>query len=165
MRFFLSQARKPIRLPSDARKRRAATKWRATGVSSPRQWLAGRESGHLCSTPCSDEHESDATFATKAGRAFRLRNQRIGRVDSRVNLRVTGSQSGHNAFKNRRSFRDETGRRVRRDPPHLRTEIPISYNLVAKTRNSAIFAEWPGRGRGARTGWRRGGQGQGSDAA
>ena len=30
MRFFLSQARKPIRLPSNARKRRAATKWHAT---------------------------------------------------------------------------------------------------------------------------------------
>jgi hypothetical protein len=36
MRFFPSQARKPIRLPSNARKRRAATKWRATGVSRRR---------------------------------------------------------------------------------------------------------------------------------
>ena len=63
MRFYLPQAPNPIRLPSNARKRRAAMKWRATGVSSPRQWRASRESGHLCSTPCSDEH--DATLARR----------------------------------------------------------------------------------------------------
>src|SRR6516225_5227657 len=57
MRFFVCQARKPIRSPSNAREKRAATKWRATGVSSPPLWRVSREPGHLCSTPYSDEHE------------------------------------------------------------------------------------------------------------
>jgi hypothetical protein len=44
---------KPIRLRSNAPKRRAATKWRGTGASWRRRLPAGQAGAHPCSTPYS----------------------------------------------------------------------------------------------------------------
>jgi hypothetical protein len=64
--FFQSGARRHIRSPSDAGKRRAATKQRATGAPSLRQSRASRVPAHPFSTPCLDEHEKAGLPLRKA---------------------------------------------------------------------------------------------------
>jgi hypothetical protein len=62
MRFFRPRGCKPIRLHSNAPKRRAATKWRGTGASWRRRSPAGRAGAYLCSTPYSVEREDEGAL-------------------------------------------------------------------------------------------------------